>query len=317
MMIGSGAPSRIKGRTDQMTETSHLPGESQQKSRSEKRRRPTSLYRKLRRKLSKTELRAPITWLRHHSLVPADVIFASYPRSGTTWSRFTLFEILTGRPAGFEAVNSTICSIAAHTNGPRLLPGNGKFIASHEQFRGEYKRAIYLVRDARDVALSEFAYTRALEFFEGDFDRFLKTFLCGKISAFGPWQRHVTSWLDSPIVATGNLLVVRFEDLRQNPREGFARMAEFLGVSVDEDRIRQAIANNSLDKMKEKEEAEPQRASVKGRFVRGGAVQGWRGKLTPAQVELIERHAGSALSRLGYPVPSRTLEPEVGAEALA
>jgi hypothetical protein len=300
-----------------MTETDHVPSERQQTSGTGKRRRPTSLYRKLRRKLSKTELRAPITWLRHHNIVPADVIFSSYPRSGTTWSRFTLFEILTGRAAGFEAVNSTICTIATHRNGPRLLPGNGKFIASHEQFRPEYKRAIYLVRDARDVALSEFAYTRALEFFEGDFDKFLRTFLCGKISAFGPWQRHVASWLDSPIAATGNLLVVRFEDLRQNPHEGFMRMAEFLGINADEDRIRQAIANNSLDKMKKKEDAEPQRASVKGRFVRGGAVQGWRGKLTPAQVELIEHHAGSAFARLGYPVASGAMEPEVDAQAFA
>jgi len=300
-----------------MTDTHHAPNQRQEKNAVGKRRKPSSTYQKLRRKLSKTGLRAPITWLRHHSLVPADVIFSSYPRSGTTWSRFTLFEILTGRAAGFEAVNSTICSIAAHSNGPRLLPQNGKFIASHERYRPEYKRAIYLARDARDVALSEFAYTRALEFFEGDLDQFLTTFLCGKISAFGPWQRHVTSWLDSPIAATGNLLVVRFEDLRQNPREGFARMAEFLGVNVDEERIRQAIANNSLDKMKEKEEAEPQRASVKGRFVRGGAVQGWRGKLTPAQVELIERHAGSALARLGYPVATLTMEPEMDAEALA
>ena len=300
-----------------MTETDDVPSERQPKSGTGKRRRPTSLYRKLRRKLSKTELRAPITWLRHHNLVPADVIFASYPRSGTTWSRFTLFEILTGRAAGFEAVNSTICTITTHRNGPRLLPGDGKFIASHEQFRPSYKRAIYLVRDARDVALSEFAYTRALEFFEGDLDQFLNTFLCGKISAFGPWQRHVASWLDSPIAVTGNLLVVRFEDLRQSPYEGFKRMAEFLGVNADEDRIRQAIANNSLDKMKKKEDAEPQRASVKGRFVRGGAVQGWRGKLTPAQVELIEHHAGSALARLGYPVASHVMDPQVDAEALA
>jgi hypothetical protein len=56
--------------------------------------------------------------------------------------------------------------------------------------------------------------------------------------------------------------------------------------------------------MKEKERAEPQRASIKGRFVRSGSVQGWRGKLTLAQAELFEKHAGSALVRLGYPVSS-------------
>jgi hypothetical protein len=57
--------------------------------------------------------------------------------------------------------------------------------------------------------------------------------------------------------------------------------------------------------MREKENREPVRASIKGRFVRDGAVRGWVSKLTPAQVQLIEEHAGSALLRLGYPLSSQ------------
>jgi hypothetical protein len=68
--------------------------------------------------------------------------------------------------------------------------------------------------------------------------------------------------------------------------------------------------------MKEKEEAEPQRASVKDRFVRGGRVQGWRGKLTAAQVQFIEHHAGSTLSRLGYAVSASVKEAEVDLPAI-
>jgi sulfotransferase family protein len=268
------------------------------------RKKPTSAWRKFRRKLSKTRLRKPHIWLRHRGIGEADTFFASYPRSGTTWSRFTLYEILTGQEASFHAVNAALRGVGRHAMGLQVLPGNGRLISTHEQYRKEYKRAIYLVRDARDVALSEFAYTTALEFFRGNLDEFLETFLCKKISPFGPWQRHVTSWLDSPIAGTANLSVFRYEDLRQNPFEGFTRMAEFLGVEVDAERIRRAIANNSLDKMKEKERVEPQRASVKDRFVRSGSVQGWRSKLSSAQVEFIEKHAGGALSRLGYPVSS-------------
>jgi len=166
------------------------------------------------------------------------------------------------------------------------------------------------------VALSEFAYTRALEFFHGDLDQFLTTFLCKKISAFGPWQRHVTSWLGSPLPGTSNLLLVRYEDLRQNPLKGFTQMTEFLGVNVDADRIQRAVANNSLDQMKDKERIEPQRASVKDRFVRSGSVQGWRSKLTPAQVQFIEQHAGSVLQRLGYPVSDATTEPDISISSM-
>jgi len=276
------------------------------------RKKPTSAWRKFRRELSKTRLRVPHIWLRHRGITPTDVFWAAYPRSGSTWSRFTLYEILTGGEASFHAVNAAIRGVGRHQFGLHTLRGNGRLISSHEQYRKEYRKAIYMVRDGRDVALSEFAYTSALEFFRGDLDEFLKVFLYGKISGFGPWPRHINSWLNSPIAGTDNMLVVRFEDLRQNPVDGFKRMADFLEVKVDDDRVRRAIANNSLDRMREKEQVEPQRASVKGRFVRDGSVQGWRSKLSPEQERFFEQHAGSILQSLGYPVSAGVVESGVG-----
>jgi hypothetical protein len=287
--------------TERAQTSNEQPGDNRKK-----RKNPTSAYRRLRRKLSKTKLRMPLLWYRHHGFRPADIFIGSYPRSGSTWSRFTLFEILTGQQSGFHAVNTGLHGVGAHSSGWKVLPGNGRLISTHERYWKQYKRAIYLVRDARDVALSEFAYTRALEFFRGDLDEFLEAFLCGKINAFGPWQDHVSSWLDSPIADTENLLVMHFEELRQDPVKAFGRMTEFLGVKGAEDRIARAAANNALEKMKAKEEAEPQRASVKDRFVRVGKVQGWRDKLTAAQVQFIEHHAGSILARTGYPLSGQT-----------
>jgi hypothetical protein len=47
-----------------------------------------------------------------------------------------------------------------------------------------------------------------------------------------------------------------------------------------------------------------------GRFVRKGAVMGWREKLTEAQLELIEQHAGETMARMGYPSWKSVLQPE-------
>jgi hypothetical protein len=112
--------------------------------------------------------------------------------------------------------------------------------------------------------------------------------------------------LDSPIASTPNLLTVHYQDLRKNPLEGFMRIAKFLGVDRDPALIQRAIEHNTIDKMKEKERVAPQRASVKGRFVRSGEVQGWRAKLTAEQVQFVAEHAGSVLQRLGYPLSSET-----------
>jgi Sulfotransferase domain len=272
-----------------------------------KQKKPTSTYRKIRRKFAKTPLRVPLLWLAHRGLRPADVFVASYPKSGITWTRFVLFELLSGMPAGFRATNELMSGIGRHAKGLRLLPGGGRLIGTHEQYRKDYKRAIYLVRDGRDVVLSEYAFLKALEYFQGSLDDYIKTFLftCGSAYGYGPWQRNVTSWLDSPIAGTKDLLLVRFEDLRQDPITWFSRIIEFLGVEADREKIKVAVENNSIQKMREKEDKEPVRVSISGRFVRDGAVRGWVSKLSPEQVALIEEHAGSTLLRLGYPLSSQ------------
>jgi Sulfotransferase domain len=259
--------------------------------------------------LSKTVLRIPLYWIRHRGLGPNDVFFGSYPRSGSTWSRFVLCEILTGREADFDVVNATMRGVHRRDHGLPTLPHGGRVLGSHEQYRRQYKRAFYLVRDARDVALSEYAYLKALGFFRGDMDEFLVKFLGvrGRINGFGPWQKHVASWLDSSIAGTNNLLVVRFEDLRQKPEETFGLISEFLGVKADPQVVQRAVANNSIKRMQEKERLSPQ--LPKDAFVRSGSVQGWREKLTKSQVEMIEEYAGSALVRLGYPLSTHSLEP--------
>ena len=302
-----------------MTEQNHGASDKTQTGARAKQKKPTSAYRKLRRKFAKTRLRSPLVWLQHRNLSSTDVFLGSYPKSGITWTRFVLFEMLSGMHAGFRSVNQLMTGVGQHSKALRLLPEGGRLVCTHEQYRKDYHRAIYVVRDARDVLLSEFAFLSALDYFRGDLDQFISTFLltCGSAYGYGPWQRHVDSWLDSPIAASGNLLLVRFEDLRQNPMHWFTRMAEFLGVDADQEKIRLAVANNSIQNMREKENREPVRASIRGRFVRDGAVRGWVSKLSPAQVRLIEEHAGSALLRLGYPLASELrAEEATGAVAI-
>ncbi len=257
---------------------------------------------KLRFRLSKTKLRVPMQWLRHRGFRPADMFFSTYPRSGTTWTRFTMFEILTGESATFESVNSVMLGVGMQDQAKAILPGGGRLIGTHESYRKEYKRAVYLVRDVRDVILSEYAFITALDRFHGTLDDFIRDFFRGKINGFGAWPRHVTSWLDSPIAGTSNLLVLKYEDLRQDPETSFRRMLDFAGMKREQEAIRQAIANNSLEKMREKEIDSPRKASVRGRFVRTGQVQGWRGKLSDEQLRVIEAKAGEVLVRMGYPL---------------
>ncbi|MGH9432799.1 MAG: sulfotransferase domain-containing protein [Terriglobia bacterium] len=256
--------------------------------------------RRYRHRLSMTRLREPLVWYRHRGLRASDAWVASYPRSGSTWLRFLLMEVLTGQPSEFGKVDEVIPDVGRHPEAPELLPGSGRLIKTHQPYRRDCRKAVFLVRDLRDVVMSEYAYQRALGWAEGGLEEYLPSFLNGKVNPFGSWQSNTESWMNSPLAGRGDLLVVRFEDLRRNSAEKLGEIVEFCGVRPDAEKIRKAIENNSLERMREKEKRNPQKASKRGRFVRSGAVGGWREALSEGQLRLITQHAGRVMARLGY-----------------
>jgi hypothetical protein len=279
------------------------------------------MLKELRYKASRTKLRAPLAWWEHRGLNNQDVLFASFERSGNTWLRFVLMEILTKDNAGFLNVNQILPEMGTHQNAKPVLANGGRFIKTHEQYRSQYKRAIYLIRDLRDVMLSNWARDKEMgfsQYFDNGkgMDGYVESFLKGKVTRFGSWQSHVDSWLDCPLAKNGNLLVVRYEDLRRETETGLLEMLQFLGINGDRGLIRRAIENNSLRNMREKEEKAKNSGAVLGkgtllrkhrvdkedaRFVRTGSVGGWRDILSDSQIDMVTRYAGQALLRAGYP----------------
>jgi hypothetical protein len=278
-------------------------------------------FKKLRFKASRTKLRLPKAWWEHRGLNDKDVLFASFERSGNTWLRFVLMEILTKDNAGFLNVNQILPEMGTHRESKPVLPNGGRFIKTHESYRPEYKRAIYLMRDLRDVMLSNWARDKEMgfsQYFDNgrDMDGYVESFLKGKVTRFGSWQSHVDSWMNCPLAKNGNLLVVRYEDLRRDTETGLLEMLEFLGVPGDREVVRRAVENNSLRAMREKEDKAKTSGATLGkgtllrkhrldredaRFVRSGSVGGWREKLSESQIAMVTRYAGEALVRAGYP----------------
>lgn len=234
-----------------------------------------------------------------------------------------LYEILTGQSAEFDNINELIPELPRFRTAFPILPDGGRLIKTHEAYRKDYQKAVYIVRDIRDIVLSQYARETELGMLDGlykSFDDYLPPFMQGRTTGFGPWHRHVQSWLESPPAKKDNLLVVHFQDLRTNTEDLLVQIAEFLGARPDLKRIQDAIANNSLEKMRVKEDrAQKLHKSTgeEGRFVRKGAIQGWRQKLTEAQIQLIEQYAGTELARLGYPTGYVAARQDLGVPVLA
>jgi hypothetical protein len=185
------------------------------------------------------------------------------------------------------------------------VPTGGRLIKTHEAFRKEYQKAIYLVRDVRDVILSEYRYRKMRYFYAREFDDFLDEFLNGKVSGLGSWTDHVTSWLDAGASGTcPSLLVVKYEDLRHQPEETLSKMATFVGIRRDAKALREIVQNNAIEKMRDQEDRargtllKHYRQDL--RHVNQGAIGGWRDVLRDDQVQKIQQTLGAPLARLGY-----------------
>jgi hypothetical protein len=236
-----------------------------------------------------------------------DVLVASYPRSGSTWLRFLLTEVLTGRPAEWDVVNRTIPDLGRHQDAPALLPDRGRLIKTHDRSAGPCRKAVYLVRDVRDVVLSEYRWR-----LRGGSDRTLDQHIAETLAAdtpmslFGPWPDHVAYWLGTDLARGGDLLLVRFEDLRADPAGKLAEALAFLGIPASAEAVAAAIENNSVRRMKDKEDralnADVAAGDARFRWVGEGSVMGWRSKLDGEQAAMIETRMGDALAKLGYPV---------------
>ncbi|MGB6258542.1 MAG: sulfotransferase domain-containing protein [Candidatus Sulfotelmatobacter sp.] len=274
-------------------------------------------YRLVRAKAARSRIRVPWVWSWHLGLRSQDAFLASFPRSGSTWLRFMLYEVLSGEDAGFRKIEDRLPEIHKHRGGQPILPDGGRLIKTHENYRSDYKRAVLLVRDVRDVFLSVYNSYLALDMAsfvsKGDIDSFLHSFLEGRVIHTGSWQQHTRSWLESPLAKNGNLLVVRYEDLRKNPEPKLQELLQFVGINADVRVIRRAIENNTLQQMRAKEDkakkagehsillgSRTDALDETSRFVRKGAVGGWREKLTDAQVKIFEQYSGDTLETLGY-----------------
>lgn len=250
----------------------------------------------------KSRLRPLLVRCRHIGIVDADVLLASYPRSGSTWLRFMLFESLTGRSADFDVVNKAIPYVGRHRGAEALLPGSGRLIQTHELFRAGRQRIVYLVRDSRAVLLSMYRQ-QVRTGYPNDFEAFVEEFVGGNVEPFGSWADHVSFWLGPERSTRDDLLLVRFEDLKAEPAAILRQILSFVEIEAAGPRLASAIRNNDLNAMKRKEREAPE-AAIRNRredlpFVGSGSAEGWR-ELEARHIRVVELAVGDVLQRLGY-----------------
>lgn len=228
-----------------------------------------------------------------------DVFLISYPRSGNTWLRYLLANLLCPSET-WTIVNIGRIVPDLHEDLPdNPVVSTPRLAKSHETFNASYRKAVYLYRDGRDVAVSLYDFSKKLRGYEENFSIFLLQMLEGRVD-FGSWQNHVQSWMSQK--HNLDLLPIAYEDLCKNTEAELARLGTFIGKTWDEESLRSAISASTLTRQNE-DFRKYKRETHWDRGFRGG-VRGkpgaWREIFTPELHELFWMHAGEVASSLGY-----------------
>lgn len=237
-----------------------------------------------------------------------DTFLVSYPKSGNTWTRFLVANLLhQHEPVTFANIENIVPDNVKNTRKQLSRIPRPRIVKSHEYFDCRYKKVIYIVRDPRDIVVSYYHYHLKTRVIEDGFplDQYVARFLRGEVDAYASWNENVVSWLATR-GGSDKFLFLRYEDMMQDPVAELRKIAAFLGLERTEGEVAQAVERSSADRMREleKKQADVWINTKKTRkdipFVRTARSGGWKESLPQHLVAEIESAWGSTMQKLGY-----------------
>ncbi|HEY4842762.1 MAG TPA: sulfotransferase domain-containing protein [Terriglobales bacterium] len=241
-------------------------------------------------------------------ILPDDIFLVSFPKSGNTWTRFLLANLrFPNEPATWANINRLIPDPTGTAKRDFDRLPRPRIIKSHECFDPRYPRVIYIVRDPRDVVLSQYHYHRKIRKLddESPLEQFVTRFLAGETCPHGSWGQNVATWLYTS-EASPRFLLLRYEDLVADTARELTKVATFLQLTAAPEQIALAVERSSADRMRQMEKKQTDKNDlVKGSrkdlsFVRAAGSGGWRSELPAPMVARIEAAWGPLMQRLRY-----------------
>ena len=256
---------------------------------------------------------------------------ASYPKSGNTWVRFLLLNLIYGPQSSTEKLDALIPDIHKLAGQIKIPANSNVLIKTHFQLSATMPLFnhtagfIYIIRNPIDTMMSNLNYAFTMHGIVNDpavRDKIKKQYIEQFISnrgdpnwirlGRGSWVENVTSWITNDPGFPN--LVLKYEDMLADPVSQLGKISNFLKLRSSQAELQSAVNNSSFRRMKEIEEKELAR-KIRGfylsenseksiaegnRFMfRGKAGEGEK-ELTRSQRERFLEQFGPTIELAGY-----------------
>ncbi|XP_038054884.1 sulfotransferase 1A1-like [Patiria miniata] len=247
-----------------------------------------------------------------------DVWIVTFMKAGTTWAqeivscimqdgdleavnkRHTVFRVLfieSDFPEQIRRLKNLpdTLQIADETPSPRMLKTHLPGPLLPPQIWQKKPKIVYVLRNPKDLAVSCFHFSKMGEtdpkILAQTFGEFLEEMLAGK-NHYGPWWDHYLYFWR--LRHEENILILRFEDMKQDLRSNVEKVSKFLGKNLSDEKLDAITEHCTFGTMKKNKMSHhgnliDQKNSPEGSsFMRKGKVGDWKTHFTVAQNEAMD-----------------------------
>lgn len=218
-----------------------------------------------------------------------DVMLVAYPKCGFNWMVGVLRQII-----------AEASGVSAEVKGPPIMEFFGpeviknfenvpspRFLGTHlhpdnipNTFYENKTKMLVIFRNPKDTLVSYYHFCNNNPVLPTltSWDSFFNDFMSGDV-AWGSYFEHALAWekkMDDP-----NVMVVTYEDLKQNLSSGVRQISSFFGFSLTEAQLEKISQGSTFSAMKEK--SVNSHGNMGNVIFRKGLVGDWKNHFSPQQ----------------------------------
>ncbi|CAN8272645.1 unnamed protein product [Cochlearia groenlandica] len=243
----------------------------------------------------------------------SDVILVSSPKSGTTWLKSLVFALVTRKEYQTPLQSHPLLDqnphclvpfiesfkVLAQETSPRIFSTHIPLRSLPESVKGSSCKIVYCCRNPKDAFVSLWHFMKSLIVKDAvgcTMEEMVSGF-CKGSSVYGPFWDHALEYWEKSREHRKNVWFVKYEEMRQNPRDMVTRLAKFLGCSFSEKEIENIVLDDivklcsleNMSKLEVNQIGKLHNGIETKLFFRKGDIGGWRDTLTPLLEEEIDK----------------------------
>ncbi|XP_042358543.1 sulfotransferase 6B1 [Plectropomus leopardus] len=218
-----------------------------------------------------------------------DIILVAYPKCGFNWmvgvirkitAEATGMKVESKMPPLIEFFGPEVVKALDERPSPRFLGTHMHPDNIPASFKENKTKMLVIFRNPKDTLVSYYHFTNnnlVLPTVQS-WDSFFSNFMSGDVP-WGSYFDHALAWekwMDNP-----NVMVVTYEELKQNLSEGIRQISIFYGFSLTEAQVQQISEGSTFNAMKESSASS--HGAMGSVIFRKGEIGDWKNHFTPEQ----------------------------------